>query len=50
MYMDSIIAMSKISSKSQITIPKEVRELLKAQAGDKILFVKENGKILIKKA
>ncbi len=31
----------KLSSKFQITLPKKVREDIKARAGDKILFVKK---------
>jgi len=40
---------SKLSSKSQVTIPKIVRELLRVEAGDLVLFVKDNGNVLIKK-
>ena len=37
-----------ISSKGQITIPKKIRELLKAEISDKIVFIPlENGKVMI---
>ena len=37
-----------ISSKGQITIPKEIRELLKTEISDKIVFIPlENGKVMI---
>jgi len=37
-----------ISSKGQITIPKKIRELLKAGISDKIVFIPlENGKVMI---
>lgn len=39
---------STISSKGQITIPKKIRELLKAEISDKIVFIPlENGKVMI---
>ncbi|GGG16616.1 AbrB/MazE/SpoVT family DNA-binding domain-containing protein [Paenibacillus abyssi] len=41
---------SKISSKGQITIPKSIRELLEVDAGDRILFIEENGRAYITKA
>ncbi len=34
---------AKITSKGQITIPKEVREALGAKAGDSLVFEVENG-------
>jgi AbrB family looped-hinge helix DNA binding protein len=37
-----------ISSKGQITIPKKIRELLRVQAYDKIVFIPlEDGKVMI---
>ena len=37
-----------ISSKGQITIPKKIRELLKVEVSDKIVFIPlENGKVMI---
>ncbi len=43
------IASTKISLKGQISIPKDVRELLGAETGDLILFFKnEKGDIVIK--
>jgi len=39
---------STILSKSQITIPKQIRELLKADTSDKIVFIPlEDGKVMI---
>ena len=35
---------AKISSKGQITIPISVRNALKLKAGDKIVFLEENGR------
>ena len=37
-----------ISSKGQITIPKKIRELLKVETSDKIVFIPlEGGKVMI---
>ncbi len=39
--------LAKLSSKCQITIPVEIREKLNIKAGDKIVFLEENGKIYL---
>ena len=36
--------LAKVTSKGQITIPRDVREKMKLKTGDKILFFEENGK------
>lgn len=38
---------AKITSNGQITIPLEIRKQLNLQPGDKVLFIKENGKITL---
>lgn len=38
------MAVAKMSSKGQVTMPKEVRESLHLEAGDKVLFVVLPGK------
>jgi len=48
--MNSILGISKLSSKLQVTIPKDVRQLLEVGPGDKIIFVKEEERIIVKKA
>jgi AbrB family looped-hinge helix DNA binding protein len=40
---------SKLSAKYQVTIPKRVRELLKLDVRDLVLFVVDNGNVLLKK-
>jgi len=45
-----MILKSKITSKGQITLPKEVRKLLNVQEGNVIVFERENDKIVIKPA
>jgi antitoxin PrlF len=39
----------KVSSKGQIVIPKEVREKLGVNAGEKLLVIRRDGEILLKK-
>jgi antitoxin PrlF len=41
---------AKVTSKGQITIPKQVRDKLGIQPGDWIRFVEKNGIFYIKKA
>jgi len=44
-----ILGSSKIGTRGQVTIPKEAREEFTLRSGDIILFVNENGKLVIKK-
>jgi antitoxin PrlF len=48
--MSEIVDVSPISEKGQITIPKEIRDLLKVKPGDKIAFVSKGSDIVVKKA
>ena len=43
------MATAKITSKGQITLPKEVRRRLGVAPGDQVEFVEENGKYVLKK-
>ena len=43
------MATAKITSKGQITLPKEVRRRLGIGPGDQVEFVEENGKYVLKK-
>ncbi|MEM2971811.1 MAG: AbrB/MazE/SpoVT family DNA-binding domain-containing protein [Candidatus Bathyarchaeia archaeon] len=45
--MPKALGASKISSKFQITVPEAVREKLKVKVGDIVIFVEENGKVII---
>jgi len=38
-----------LTSKGQITIPKELREKLDLRKGDKLVLVEENGNIILRK-
>jgi antitoxin PrlF len=42
--------MAKITAKHQITLPKEVREVLKAERGESIEFSIDDGEIIVRKA
>ncbi len=42
--------LARISSKGQITIPIEVRKKLNLKEGDKVLFIEEDGKVVIANA
>ena len=43
-------ALAKVTSKGQITLPKEVRDLLHIQTGSIVVFEKENEKLVVKAA
>lgn len=45
-----MVVTAKITSKGQITLPKEVRKLLDVGTGSVVLFEKEDDKIVIKPA
>ena len=42
--------LAKVTSKGQITIPLAIRKQLGVCEGDKVLFVEENGKIVLMNA
>lgn len=43
--------MPRVSEKGQVTIPKEIREILGIHPGDEVEFEKENGDVkIVKKA
>lgn len=44
------MATAKITSKGQITLPKEIRTRLGIGLGDEVEFVEENGVYLLKKS
>ena len=45
MIANSCIDHAKVMSKGQVTIPKDVREILGISSGDRITFVVENGNV-----
>jgi AbrB family looped-hinge helix DNA binding protein len=44
-----ILGSSRITGKSQVTIPKAVREAVKLEKGDLVVFVDEKDQVVIKK-
>jgi len=40
---------SKVGTRGQVTIPKKARDEFNLRSGDVIVFVKENGNLVIKK-
>jgi len=47
--MGKVVGESRLSSKSQITIPKTVRVLLELKPGDTIVFIYEDNRVYIEK-
>ena len=45
MIANTFIDNAKVMSKGQVTIPKDVREILGISRGDRITFVVENGNV-----
>ena len=45
-----ILGVSKITYKFQVTIPKRVRERFNLREGDHIVFIEEDGKLVIVKS
>ena len=45
MLANTFIDNAKVMSKGQVTIPKDVREILGISSGDRITFVVENGNV-----
>lgn len=39
--------MAKVTTKGQITIPVSIRRLLGVKEGDKVLFVEDNGRVML---
>lgn len=42
--------LAKITKRGQITIPAEIRKKLGVKDGDKVIFIEENGRIIIENA
>jgi AbrB family looped-hinge helix DNA binding protein len=43
------LGISKVTGKSSITIPKPVREILKINDGDLVVFIMSNDQIVVKR-
>lgn len=47
MYVDTFVDNAKVMAKGQITIPKDVREVLGVSSGDRITFIVEGNTVRI---
>lgn len=47
MVATTFIDNAKVMAKGQVTIPKDVREILGVSSGDRITFVVENGRVRV---
>jgi AbrB family looped-hinge helix DNA binding protein len=46
---ERILGTAKISTKAQVTIPIEVRKKFKLEIGELLVFVEEDGKLVVRK-
>jgi len=47
---ERVLGTAKVSTKAQVTIPVEARRKFKLDVGDLLIFVEEDGKLVIRKA
>lgn len=47
MVTNNFIDNAKVMSKGQVTIPKDVRDILGIESGDRVTFIVENGNVSI---
>jgi len=45
-----MMELAKITTRGQITIPAEIRKRLGVKDGDKVVFIEENGRIIMENA
>ena len=45
-----VVELAKITMRGQITIPIAIRKLLGVKDGDKVIFMEENGRIIVENA
>jgi AbrB family looped-hinge helix DNA binding protein len=46
--MARILGASKVTVRFQISIPEEVRKMLKIKDGQTVVFIEENGKVVLR--
>lgn len=46
--MGKILGASKVTVRFQVTVPEEARKLLKLKEGQTLVFVDEDGKVMLK--
>ena len=45
--MPAVLESAKVMSKGQVTIPKDIREKMKINEGDQVVFVYDNEKVIM---
>ncbi len=45
--MSKILGASKVTVRYQVTIPQEVRDIMKIKEGQTLMFIQEKGKIIL---
>ena len=43
----AVMDIAKLTSKGQLTVPRDIREKLRLKMGDKVLFIEDNGRVYI---
>ena len=46
--MAKILGASKVTVRYQVTIPEEVRKIMRIEVGQTLVFTEENGKVILK--
>ena len=46
--MAKILGASKVTVRYQVTIPEDVRKIMKIEVGQTLVFTEENGKVILK--
>jgi len=46
--MAKVLGASKVTVRYQVTVPEDVRKLMKIKAGQTLVFAEEDGKIILK--
>jgi AbrB family looped-hinge helix DNA binding protein len=49
MLIERTLGATKLSTKGQVTIPVDARRRFKLEVGDLILFIEEDGKLILRK-
>jgi len=44
------IGITSVSTKGQVTIPKEIRDIMELREGDRVIFILDDGRIYLRKA
>lgn len=47
---EKILGLSSVTQKYQVTLTKDVREVLGVKPGDKVVFVQRGGEVIVRKA